>query len=147
MQIPGEFFDHVHHSRRQNIGAVSEDIGERMAQEAQALPYGNTALEQEGSDLVDGGGALADQTRTNPMQRLQVELVDTLGGNKAHGGTLHSLSHGFSIAEVILLALEEGLHELPRHQLHIVAEGKELTAQMMGAVLARRAETWPRDSF
>jgi crotonobetainyl-CoA:carnitine CoA-transferase CaiB-like acyl-CoA transferase len=28
---PGEFLDHVHHSRRQNIGAVSEDVGERMA--------------------------------------------------------------------------------------------------------------------
>jgi hypothetical protein len=67
------------------------------------------------------------------MQRLQVELVDTLGGNKAHGGTLHCLSHGFSVAEVVLLALEEGLYELPRHQLHVVAEDKELTAQMMGA--------------
>jgi hypothetical protein len=30
------------------------------------------------------------------------------------------------------LALEEGLHELPRHQFHLVAEGKELKAQMMG---------------
>ena len=43
------------------------------------------------------------------------------------------LSYGFGVAEVILLALEEGLHELPRHQLHVVAEGEELTAQMMGA--------------
>ena len=42
------------------------------------------------------------------MQRLQVKLVDTLAGNKAHGGTLHCLSHGFSVAEVVLLALEEG---------------------------------------
>jgi hypothetical protein len=32
-----------------------------------------------------------------------------------------------------LLALKEGLHELPRHQLHVVAKRKELPAQMMGA--------------
>ena len=46
---------------------------------------------------------------------------------------MYGLSYGFGVAEVILLALEEGLHELPRHQLHVVAEGEELTAQMMGA--------------
>ena len=43
------------------------------------------------------------------------------------------LSYSFGVAEVVLLALEEGLHELPRHQFHLVAEGKELKAQMMGA--------------
>jgi hypothetical protein len=111
-----------------------------LAQEAQPLAYGDAALEQEGPDLIDDGGALADQTRTHPMQRLQVELVDTLGGDKAHGGTLHSLGHSLSVAEVVLLALEEGLHELPRHQLHVVAKREELTAQMktgVGSVLAR----------
>src|SRR3954447_26412104 len=68
------------------------------------------ALEQEGPDLIDDGGALADQARTNPMQRLQIELVDTLGGHESHGGTLHRLGYGFGVAEVVLLALEEGLH-------------------------------------
>jgi len=91
MQVPGEILDHVHHSRRQDIGAVGEDVRERVAQEAQALAYGYAALQQEGPDLVDDGGALADQAGTNPMQCLQVELVDTLGGDKAHGGTLYGL--------------------------------------------------------
>ena len=67
------------------------------------------------------------------MQRLQVELVDALGGHKAHGGTLHGLGNRLSVAEVVLLALEEGLHILRRHQLRVVAEGQELPAQMMGA--------------
>jgi hypothetical protein len=49
--------DHVHHSRRQDIDAVSEDVRERVAQEAQALADGDAALEQEGPDLVDDGGA------------------------------------------------------------------------------------------
>ena len=124
MQVTGEILDHVHHPRRQEIGAVGKDVRECMAQEAQALAYGDAALEQEGSDLVDDGGALGDKARTNPMQRLKVELVDTLGGNEAHGGTLHGLSHGFGIAEVVFLALEEGLHELPRHQPRVVAEGE-----------------------
>ena len=61
MQVPGETLDHVHHSRRQDIDAVSEDVRERVAQEAQALADGDAALEQEGPDLVDDGGALADQ--------------------------------------------------------------------------------------
>src|SRR5438034_11188357 len=67
------------------------------------------------------------------MQCLQVELVDTLGGHEAHSRTLNGLGHGFSIAEVVLLALEEGLHEPPGYQLHVVAQGEELTAEMMGA--------------
>jgi hypothetical protein len=33
----------VHHSRRQDIGAVSEDVRERVAQEAQALAHGDAA--------------------------------------------------------------------------------------------------------
>ena len=74
------------------------------------------------------------------MQRLKIELINTLDGNKTHGGTLHCLSDGFSIAEVVLLALEEGLHELARHQLHVVAEGEELTAQMMGTNASLHAD-------
>jgi hypothetical protein len=62
---------------------------------------GDATLEQGGPDLVDDGGALANQARTHPMQRLQVELVNTLDGNEAHGGTLHCLSHGFSVGEVV----------------------------------------------
>jgi hypothetical protein len=48
-------------------------------------------------------------------------------------GRCTASAHSLSVAEVVLLALEEGLHELPRHQLHVVAKREELTAQMMGA--------------
>jgi hypothetical protein len=75
---------------------------ERMVQEAQALAHGDAALEQEGPNLVYAGGPLADQACANPMQRLQVELVNTLSRHEAHGGTLHRLGHGFGIAEVVL---------------------------------------------
>ena len=80
-----------------------------------------------GYHMIDGDrGWLA-------WQRLQVELVNALGRHKAHGGALHCLGHGFGVAEVVLLALKEGLDELCRHQLHVVAECKELAAQMVGA--------------
>ncbi len=48
------------------------------------------------------------------MQRLQVQLIDTLSGDKAHGGRR-------TASATTRLALEEGLHKLPRHQLHVVA--------------------------
>jgi hypothetical protein len=95
--------------------AIGEKVRERLAQEAQILAHGNTALEQEGPDLVDDGGALADQTRTNPMQRLQVELNNTLGGNKAQVGRCTASATGFGVTDIVLLALEEGLHKLRRH--------------------------------
>ena len=59
------------------------------------------------------------------MKSLQVELLDCLGGHKAHGGTLHGFGNGFGVAEVVLVALAEGLHELGRDQLHVVAEGQQ----------------------
>lgn len=40
IQVPGEPSDHVHHSRRQEIGAIGKHVGERVAQEAQALAHG-----------------------------------------------------------------------------------------------------------
>ena len=67
------------------------------------------------------------------MKSLQVELLDGFGGHKAHCGTLHGFSNGLSVAEVVLVALAEGLHELGRDQLHVVAQGQQLAAEMMGA--------------
>ena len=56
---------HVHHPGVRASARFGEDASERLAQEVQALPYGNAAIEQEGPDLVDGGSALAHQARTN----------------------------------------------------------------------------------
>ena len=69
----------------------------------------------------------------NAMQSLQVELLDRLGRHKAHGRPLDRFGNGFSIAEIVLVALAEGLHELRRDQLHVMAQRQQLTAEMMGA--------------
>ena len=39
------------------------------------------SVEQEGADLVDHTGALANQPFANPMQRLQIELLDRFDGD------------------------------------------------------------------
>jgi hypothetical protein len=39
------------------------------------LPHGNATLQQEGANLVDDTGALADQSLTDGVKRLQVELI------------------------------------------------------------------------
>jgi hypothetical protein len=51
----------VHHARRQDVGARSEDLRKPSSQEAQPLAHGNAALQQKGPDLIDwtliGAGA------------------------------------------------------------------------------------------
>ena len=56
------------------------------------------------------------------MKSLQVELLDALGRYKPHGGPLDGLGNGFGIAEVVLVALVEGDHELGGDQPHVMAE-------------------------
>jgi hypothetical protein len=43
-----------------------------------SLPHRNAALQQEGADLIDDAGPLADQPLSHPVQCLQVELVGGL---------------------------------------------------------------------
>ena len=49
------------------------------------------------------------------------------------GRSLHGFSNGLSVAEVVLVALAERRHELDRHELHIMAKGQQLTAEVMGS--------------
>jgi hypothetical protein len=49
-----------------------------ITQEPLSLPHRNAALEQEGANLIDNAGALADQPLSHSVQRLQVELVRVL---------------------------------------------------------------------
>lgn len=67
------------------------------------------------------------------MQRLDVELVDRLDRHKAHGRPLHGLGDRLGVAEVVLLALHERLHELRRDDLHLVPQARERAAEMVGA--------------
>ena len=66
---------------------------------------GDAALEQEGSYPIDDARALAHEPFADAMQRLQIELVNRLDGDKLHRWPLHGLGDRFGIVEVILLPL------------------------------------------
>jgi hypothetical protein len=74
-----EFLDHMHHPWRQHVAAGGENARQFSAQEARPLPHRDPAVQQEGTNLIDDTGALADQSCSNPVQRLQVELLGCLG--------------------------------------------------------------------
>jgi hypothetical protein len=77
-----------------------EDDRQLRAREAQPLAHRNPALQQEGTNLVDDAGALADQPLAHPVQRLQVELVRSLGGDEFHRRALHRLGNRFGVAGI-----------------------------------------------
>jgi hypothetical protein len=77
--------------------------GNSGAQKAQPLAHRYSALEQEGTNLIDEAGALPDQALAHSVQRLQVKLVGRLGGDKLHGRALHCLGNRFGVAEIIFL--------------------------------------------
>jgi hypothetical protein len=89
------------------------------------------SLQQEGANLIDDAGALTDQPLTHPVQGLQVELLDSLGGDKSHRWALQRLGDCLGIAEIILLSLRKRTHVFCRHQPGIVTETLELATEMM----------------
>jgi hypothetical protein len=125
--------DHVRHARREHVRSLGENVGQSLPQRTQPLSHCNPALEQEGAGLVNHRRALAHQARADPVQGLQVKLLDRLGGHEAHGGAKYGLGNRFGVAEVIFVALAEGDHELRRDQLHVMAERQQLAAEMVGA--------------
>ena len=59
--VAGQVLEHPHHARRQDIAGHGENAWQLSAQEAQALPHGNAALQQEGADLIDDRLASAER--------------------------------------------------------------------------------------
>ena len=86
------------------------------------MPHRNAALQQEGANLIDNAGALADQALPYAVQRLQIQLLRGLGRHELHRRSLHRLGDGLGIAEVILLPSGIGTNVLRRHQPGIVSK-------------------------
>ena len=68
-------------------------------------PCRTPAVQQEGADLIDDAGALADQSLAHPVKRLQVELIGSLRRHELHCRPLHRFGDRLRIAEVVLLPL------------------------------------------
>jgi hypothetical protein len=121
-------------SRRQSLASSSiEDLRELGPQETQALADCNAALQEEGADLVDDAGTLADHALAHTVQRLQVELFGCLGGDELHRGALNGFGDRLGVAEVVLLPLGIGTHVFCWHKPGIVTEHPEPATKMMCA--------------
>ena len=131
--VTGQILDEPHHAGRQHIGWRGEDARQLGAQVALSLPHRNPALQQEGPDLIDDAGALADQPLAHAVQCLQVELIGGLGRHELHRRPAHRLGNRLRVAEVVLLSLRVGPHVLRRHQPGIVTKRLQLTTEMMRA--------------
>jgi hypothetical protein len=86
---------------------------------------------RKAADLVDDASALAHQSLTHPMQRLQVELIGALRRHELHRWPLHRLGDRLRVAEVVLLSLRIRANVLRRHQPGIVTKTLELATEMM----------------
>jgi hypothetical protein len=88
-----------------SVNVRRERSGELGPQKSKTLADCNAALQQEGANLIDDAGALADKSLAHAVQGLQVELIAGLGSDELHGRALHRLGDRLSIAEVVLLSL------------------------------------------
>src|SRR5580692_2318477 len=89
--------------------------GNSMRRKRSPLAHCNAALQQEGANLIDDAGALADQPLAHAVKGLQVELIAGLGGDEPHRRTLHRFGDRLRIAEVILLSFAVRTHVFRRH--------------------------------
>src|SRR4029450_3880695 len=67
------------------------------------------------------------------MQRLEIELLVRLRRDTPRRWTLHGFSDRMRIAEIILVALPEGLGIDRRPLPHVVADGDELAGHIVGS--------------
>src|SRR4030081_400315 len=78
----------VLHAWRQDFWRRGQDGWQLGSQKPLSLPHHYAALQQEGADLIDDAGALADQALTDTVQRLQVELICGLRRQELHSRRL-----------------------------------------------------------
>jgi hypothetical protein len=67
------------------------------------------------------------------VQGLKIELLGRLYRHKPHRWPLHGLRNRLGIPQIVLIALQERLYILGRHQPGVMAKGDQLSAQMMSA--------------
>jgi hypothetical protein len=65
------------------------------------------------------------------VKRLQIELFGLFQWDESHCWTLNSLGNGFSVAEVILVALQVRLHILCRQDPYFMAQFLKLATEVV----------------
>src|SRR5262249_51891995 len=107
------------------------NVRQQMAKETLSLPDDDAALQEKAAYLINHCGPFADKARPYPVQRLQIELIISLGWNKARRRSLHGLGHSMSISKVILVSLPKRLRIGRRNLLHVVAKRRKLPGNVV----------------
>jgi hypothetical protein len=92
--------------------SVLKNVWQRSPPLRWNLRENQASLEQERTQSVDDRSASRDQTITNSVDGLQIELVIGLDRDEAHVLALHGSSDRLCIHEVLLVKLYERLHKL-----------------------------------
>src|SRR6516225_8064976 len=119
--------------RAERTSGGAAKMRQLCSQKPLALSNRDATFQQESANLIDDAGALTDQSLAHPMQRLQIELLGGLRCHELHCGTLHRLSNGFRVTEVVLLSLRVRAYILRRHQPSVMTKCLYLPTQIMRA--------------
>ncbi len=60
-QVATQLRDNLDHARREKLRMPAQNVRQGRAQETNALPDGNAALQEQGTDLVDDGSSMPHQ--------------------------------------------------------------------------------------
>src|SRR5262249_20826074 len=129
--VIGKISDDACHAWRKNVGPLGQDVRQLLAKKPESLPDHDAAFQKKATNLIDHRGSLTDEARPHPMQTLQIQLLVGFGGNEAGRRPLHSLGHGMSISEVILVPLPKRLCIRGRNLLHIMAKRGKLASNIV----------------
>lgn len=102
-----------------------------MTQGPRACPDRDPLFQTESSDLIDRSRALGHQTRSHPVQCLQIELILALLGYAIQVWPKGRFRNGFGVVVVVLLALVEGLGKFGRNDARLKAQSAQRVADKM----------------
>ena len=127
-------FDERDHSRAQsNSSLFVHQYSQELLELPLALRSDESALQQNGAQLIDQSRPLADQTVPRSVKRLHVELILALQFDEPHRRARRRLRDPLGVAIVVLLRLDIRADVFGRHQPHVVTVAGEDTAEVMGA--------------
>jgi len=84
------------------------------------------------------------QSVTNSMHSLKIQLVVCFDGNETHVLVCHCLGNRFRIIKIILVGLDEWLHEPSRDRANLMALGADLGCEEVRARTSFHADDRPR---
>ncbi|CUX58962.1 hypothetical protein AGR8A_pTi20168 [Agrobacterium fabrum str. J-07] len=99
--LVSQFNNQLVHARRQVVLLITRKDIQSNLKLATAGRKNETALKEDRPDLIDQRGSLCDQARSNPVQRLDIELLLTLEVDESHCRTRRGFRDALRIPVVV----------------------------------------------